>query len=320
MKKIISAFTSIFLISCWLTVSTEAEDEIRYSKNVHLIRQSNLQQKSALDLQWALVDQRTNEILVIIELIDLDYNRETNQLNQLKVQQFVRDLAKNIDQPLINPSISRDGKIKEGQNKVILSEKELLEQMLSLRYYNKQLFLPIYEEEPTLTKEDLVTIKDALLSSYVTYFNPNTIGRSINIKLSSDAIDHYILAPNEVFSFNEVVGERTKQRGYQEATEIVNQLFVTGIGGGICQTSSTLYNAIDYAKLDVVERHAHSNQIDYVPKGRDATVSWGGPDFKFRNPYQYPLLISTVTDLNSGKIEVKLFGSLELEKDIVAAR
>ena len=101
------------------------------------------------------------------------------------------------------------------------------------------------------------------------------------------------LGVGDIFSFNTTVGERTEARGYQKAKEIVNKKMVAGIGGGICQTSSTLYNAVDQLDVKYVEHHNHSLNVGYVPKGRDATVSWGGPDFRFENSLNVPLLLNS---------------------------
>ncbi|GAE25675.1 vancomycin B-type resistance protein VanW [Halalkalibacter wakoensis JCM 9140] len=79
-----------------------------------------------------------------------------------------------------------------------------------------------------------------------------------------------------------------------------------GIGGGICQTSSTLFNAVDKAGLEMIERITHSRDIGYVAPGRDATVSWGGPDFRFKNPHSYPILIKSEVNVNSGELVVRV--------------
>lgn len=319
MKKIITILSSIFLLSGCFSGHNNGEERLIESTNAYLIRELQLKGKNEIELVWTLIDGRTNDVLLHVHLDELGY-QETKELDQNKVAQLARQLASGIDQPLVNPTISRDGQIREGKNKVILSEEELITRMMSLTYYNKNLVLPIYEEEPQVTIEDLQIIKNTRLSTYATYFNPSVVGRSENIRLSSKAIDHYVIGPNEIFSFNKVVGQRTKERGYQEAKEIVNQEFVMGIGGGICQTSSTLFNAIDNAGLEIIERYSHSRDIGYVPRDRDATVSWGGPDFKFRNPYNYPLLISTETNLQTGKIEVHVYGAYELDRLITSTQ
>ncbi|WP_161568129.1 VanW family protein [Anaerobacillus alkaliphilus] len=307
MKKVIIVITSLFLLTGCVEFLDQKETN-KISIQANLIRELDIRSKEELSLSWDLVDGRTNDVLVKVSLSELGFQKG-NGLEEDKVIKLAKQLASNIDQPLLNPTITRDGVLKEGKNRVILSERELVNKMMSLYYYNKYLVLPIYEEVPQVTLDDLKTIKHSIIGSYVTYFNPNVSGRSINIKLSSQAIDHFVLAPNEIFSFNKVVGQRTTERGYQEAMEIVNKEFVVGVGGGICQTSSTLYNAVDKAGMEIIERYSHSRDIGYVPQNRDATVSWGGPDFKFKNPYDFPLLISTDVNLQTGKIEVQIYAS-----------
>lgn len=125
----------------------------------------------------------------------------------------------------------------------------------------------------------------------MTYFNSSNKSRSHNISLSAKAIDNHVVFPNETFSFNQVVGMRTRNKGYKSAPIIVKGELSEGVGGGICQVSSTLFNAVDRAGLQIVQRYSHTRSVPYVPPGRDATVSWGGPDFRFQNQYNQPILI-----------------------------
>ena len=136
-------------------------------------------------------------------------------------------------------------------------------------------------------------LRDKRLSHYLTYYNAGNRDRSHNIALSAKAIDSTVVFPGHTFSFNRVVGMRTTGRGYRRAPVIVKGELAEGIGGGICQVSSTLFNAVDRAGLAIVERYSHSREVPYVLPGRDATVSWGGPDFVFRNNYKQPVLIRT---------------------------
>lgn len=112
--------------------------------------------------------------------------------------------------------------------------------------------------------------------------------------------------PGETFSYNSTVGERTAARGYKEAGVYLNGEVTTGLGGGICQVSSTLYNAILLANLEIVERSNHTFKPSYVPAGQDATVSWGSPDFKFKNNRNYPVRISAST--SNGTIVFNVYG------------
>jgi vancomycin resistance protein YoaR len=120
-------------------------------------------------------------------------------------------------------------------------------------------------------------------------------GRAENIRLATKALDYYLVAPGQVFSFNRTVGPTTAERGYKLAPIIVGGRIVPGLGGGICQVATTLYNAVDYSELEVVERYMHSKPVGYVPRGRDATVSYH-LDFKFRNSSNRYILIRAWTD------------------------
>lgn len=144
------------------------------------------------------------------------------------------------------------------------------------------------------------------LSSFNTSFGSSNASRSANISLASQRLDGVVLMPGETFSYNQTVGQRTKAAGFREATAYSNGEVVQEVGGGICQVSSTLYNAVLYANLEIVERTNHGYKPSYVKPGLDATVSWGGPDFKFKNNRDYPIRIKTDT---SGKVlRVYIYG------------
>ncbi|MDH7481763.1 MAG: VanW family protein [Armatimonadota bacterium] len=104
-----------------------------------------------------------------------------------------------------------------------------------------------------------------------------------NISLASEAVDFTILRPNELFSFNEIVGPRTAEKGYKPAAQYSNGEMVIGIGGGICILSTALYNVALETGLEIVERHPHSGPVKYAPPGRDAAVSFGWADLRFKN-------------------------------------
>lgn len=276
----------------------------------HLVEMKDeLVTKKPLIWTITLHDERGELEDVIIKLNDYGYDvaqKDDWQLDEALLRTTIKRLAKQIDQKMINPSINEQGEVIEGQKQVVLLEDELLASLLSLEHYENELSLPIIENEPTVAVEDLEGIFNEVIGSYSTRFNAGVRGRSKNIAISAEAISYYVLGPGDEFSFNGVVGERTRERGYQEAIEIVNKEFVVGIGGGICQTSSTLFNAIDDAGLEVIERTSHSKDIGYVPPNRDATVSWGGPDFKFKNPYQIPVILRSKVSLDTGKIIVEV--------------
>lgn len=148
-----------------------------------------------------------------------------------------------------------------------------------------------------------------LLATYSTNFSARNVSRTTNIKLASAKINGTVLMPGNTFSYNKTVGKRTAAAGFKEAAVYSGGEVTTGIGGGICQVSSTLYNSVLLSNLSIVERYNHGFNPGYVPAGRDATVSWGGPDFKFKNTRKYPVKI--VSSVSRGTITVKIFGLKE---------
>ncbi|OUS77800.1 hypothetical protein B1748_03185 [Paenibacillus sp. MY03] len=174
-----------------------------------------------------------------------------------------------------------------------------------------ELEVPLRPVFPRVDSEVLSAIKVNAIGSYSTYFNSRNRNRSSNIVLSAKAINNTVIFPGEKFSFNGTVGKRTREKGYLRAPVIVRGELYEDIGGGICQVSSTLYNAADRAGLTIVERYSHSRNVHYVPPGRDATVSWYGPDFVFVNPYNHPVLIRAYA--GPGSVSVTIFSSDMLE-------
>ena len=175
--------------------------------------------------------------------------------------------------------------------------------------------LPVETLYPETTVEDIMNngIRETL-STYTTIFNKQDNNRVENIKLAARKTNGHILYPGKVFSFNEVVGPRQKVYGFKEALEIIDGEFVPGVGGGICQVSSTLYNAAILANLDIVERYNHSKPLSYVPLGRDATVFFGELDFKFANNTSKPVMI--ITQVDDNKLIVGILGQRPLAETI----
>lgn len=160
---------------------------------------------------------------------------------------------------------------------------------------------------PEITKEMLEKnlFKD-VLGEYSTYVSGTSV-RKNNVKLAGEKCNGIILLPGEEFSYNQTVGKRTKAAGFGEAGAYLNGETVQEVGGGICQTSSTIYNAIVLSNLKITERHNHTYISGYVPIGRDATVSWGGPDFKFKNDQKYPIKLEVF--YSNSRIYAKVYGT-----------
>lgn len=144
--------------------------------------------------------------------------------------------------------------------------------------------------EVTINDLDIDIFKDTL-SYFTTKYDISNKDRTTNLELAASKIDGTILSPGEEFSYNTIVGARTISAGYKEAKVYSNGEVVDGIGGGICQISSTLYNSVILANLDVTERYNHQFITSYVPAGRDATVVYGVKDLKFINNRSYPIKI-----------------------------
>ena len=160
---------------------------------------------------------------------------------------------------------------------------------------------------PEITKDMLEKnlFKD-VLGEYSTYVSGTSI-RKNNVKLAGQKCNGIILLPGEEFSYNQTVGKRTKSAGFGEAGAYSNGETVQEVGGGICQTSSTIYNAVVLSNLKITERHNHTYISGYVPIGRDATVSWGGPDFKFKNDQKYPIKLEV--SYSNSRIYAKVYGT-----------
>lgn len=158
--------------------------------------------------------------------------------------------------------------------------------------------------KPRYRKESLEKVNQCL-GAYKTGFHGSG-ERYKNIAVACGSIHNSVLWPGQVFSFNETTGPRTAERGYLPAPIIISGSFDIGYGGGVCQVSSTLYNAALKSRLPIVERHAHSKPIHYVPPGKDATVSYGDQDLRFRNNRAGPLIIKTW--LSRGMVCAEIWG------------
>ncbi len=147
---------------------------------------------------------------------------------------------------------------------------------------------------------------DARIGSYQTDFNAAKAKRTLNMRLAIKAIDGTILKPNEVFSLNQTVGERTQARGYRTSIIFENGYKVPGLGAGVSQVTGTLFNAALLAGLPIEEVRFHSRPVAYIPLGRDATVAWGGFDMKFKNNTAAPIYIKYT--ISKSSVRAVLFG------------
>ncbi len=168
--------------------------------------------------------------------------------------------------------------------------------------------LPVVIAQPKRTTEDIEAMQiNGRIARYTTWFDAGQEGRTYNIKVAASALDGVLLAPGEHFSFNRVVGPRSSEAGYKSANVIVNNELVQGLGGGVCQVSSTLYNAVLLANLKIIERSNHTLPVSYVPIGQDATVVYEAIDFRFANNKESYIYIKSQVEGNA--ITFKIYGN-----------
>lgn len=263
-----------------------------------------------------IVDPNTSEVIQTIFPKDLGF-----QTNEEAYIEKIRELAKNLargsenfpgyDQKMKLDKIADNGEIIKGNPMLILKESELVEKIVKASRTGEDVTLPLYLTESNYDLKEIYRLEEVMVASYTTRFNPSDVGRSKNIELSAKALNNVIVGKGDYFSFNTMVGPRNQENGYQEAPEIVNKKLVMGIGGGVCQTSSTLFNAVDQLPVKYIERHNHTLHVGYVPKGRDATVSYDILDFRFQNTSGVPFLIKTIYQKDKLKIEIRTSAKYE---------
>jgi vancomycin resistance protein YoaR len=203
-----------------------------------------------------------------------------------------------------------DGVIKSlpEQPSYVVDDAALLSEVLKALIEDGDLTVPLKEGKKKITDEVLSQITD-VVAEFKTNFSAGNRPRSSNIKLASSKIEGLILLPGEKFSFNGTVGKRTIAGGFKEAGVYLNGRHDTGVGGGICQVSTTLYNACLFANLKIVSRTNHSMPVPYVPPGRDATVNYGAQDLAIENNMRTPIVISHT--YTPGTLTFRILGKKE---------
>lgn len=270
-----------------------------------------------MPVQYVLADVELKDKKVTLEKLEIEqYSLGLTDglfIDEEKLGFLIEILEDRIYKAPVNAAISEDGEILQEKPGITLDH-DRFHVLFREAFYDdsiKKLKVPKRAVYPRVDRALIREIRTKELGSYATYFKETNLERSHNITLAAEAINNYVVFPGEVFSFNEVVGERTKDRGYKRAPVIVKGELAEDIGGGICQVSSTLFNAVDLKGIQIVERYEHSRRVPYVPPGRDATVSWWGPDFVFKNMYNQPVLLRAQS--KNGKMTVRIFSSEDVE-------
>ena len=180
-----------------------------------------------------------------------------------------------------------------------------VKKMLSEDKTEFEIELVVLKPQVTVADLDAGAFPDTLGTFTTTYGTADT-GRNTNIAVAARSINNAIVMPGEEFSFNDLIGECSTRTGYKESTIYLNGQLSTGIGGGICQVSTTLYNAVLRANLEIVQRRNHSMGVTYVPAGHDAMVNIGTSDFKFKNNREYP--VKVVAFVGTGSVTCQIQG------------
>ncbi len=264
--------------------------------------------------------KKINDLKKNPEIIKLDPNYDLGEIDNI-----IERVSQSINKEPINAKIVRkDNKfiIRKEILGVEVRKNNLKKEIVSniKKLNSSPINISTYNPSPKVLEKDLIVIQD-LIGEYSTTFNSAVLGRSENIKLASNSINNTLLMPDEEFSFNKSTGPRSAEAGYKEAPVIINGELVPDTGGGVCQVSTTLYQAAVRSNLEVIARRNHGLPVNYVPLGQDATVSYGYIDFKFKNNKEYPIYIESF--INGNRLFVKIHSkksdniSIDLESEVV---
>ena len=254
---------------------------------------------------------------------DLNKNSKNLEIkslyNENKLSEKIQNISDSINVDMKNAKvyISDSGNISVssatiGKELDIASTKESIYDAIKNKDY-KSIDLKVNIKEPKISTEAVKSV-NTLLAEFSTKFSTKDSNRVTNVVLSAKATSDVLLMPGEEFSYNNLTGKRTTSNGYKDAPVIINGKLEQDVGGGVCQVSSTLFNSVLYSGLDVTSRRNHSLKSSYVSIGRDAMVSDGGSDFRFKNPYSHPVYIKNT--VSNGVITSKIYGNTSDKKNI----
>ena len=308
-----------------------------------IIKGTNLNANFSYDEE--LLEQKINEISIELPdlAIDSSYLIENNKLIIKNSKDGIKIQKENFKQNLIN---AFSGEQKEFELPVEQAEKQKIDiQKIHEEIYKEPVnayyttdpykvykeengldFAISVEEATQMLQEDKteyvielkelkpqITVSDLgeaafpdTLSTFTTTYGTGDVNRNANIALAAQSINSVVVMPGEVFSYNDLIGECSTRTGYKTSTIYLNGKLSTGVGGGICQVSTTLYNAVLRANLEIVQRRNHSLGVTYVPAGQDAMVNIGTSDFKFKNNREYP--IKVIAYVNPGSVTCAIKG------------
>lgn len=280
------------------------------------------------DIKWQkAIDQaftigRTGSIFSRMQSVLFSSGKEKKirtgfALNKEELEKTIDKVADAVNKPRKDARLNVIGDELHIEQDVIgikLDEKQAMAKVQSSLEASKQIIeLPVVADRPLVTAQDARSIT-TLLARFTTRFNPGKRERTHNLTLAARSINGVILGKGQEFSYNNSVGPRISERGFQKAIIFVKGKMEDGIGGGICQVSSTLYNVALLSGMDIKERYPHSRTVPYTVPGRDATVAYGSRDFRFVNANDSP--VGIVSRVTGSHLTVEIYGSPEDRKSI----
>ncbi|WP_343101236.1 VanW family protein [Romboutsia sp. MSSM.1001216sp_RTP31141st1_G3_RTP31141_220114] len=291
---------------------------IRYNQKTWVINKDIIKLNYNVDKAVKLAKDYTrteDNLLNLRRIFDLAIKKQHKiklkaSYDEAKLSEIIESIKEEIDKSEIDAtvSISESSQIKTTESKdgleVDVSKlKEKIYEMIKEKEI-KDIYLPVKVIKPKINTSDVKSI-NAILGQYSTSFNDKS-SRGNNIYIAGKSTSDIVIMPNETFSYNSATGPRTWSNGYKSAKVIVGGKYVNGEGGGVCQVSTTIYNAALISNMEIVEVHNHTYPSRYAPRGKDAAVSYGYIDFKFKNPYSHPVYIKNI--IKNGAITTKIYG------------
>ena len=234
-----------------------------------------------------------------------------NSFDEAKLSESLESIAEKINVPVKNAKLYIFGgsfnvtPSTTGKEFDVAANKEAIYEAINSRKYG-EVSLKVNDINPKISTSMAKSV-DTLLAQHSTTFSTSMAGRAENIRVSSNRISDVLLMPGEIYSYNKLTGIRTIANGYYNAPVIVNGDLEDAPGGGVCQTSTTLYNAVLYSGLKVEQVKNHSITSSYAPRGKDAMVNDSGSDLKFSNPYDHPIYVKSI--VNGGTLTCQIYGN-----------
>ena len=257
---------------------------------------------------------KEERISLLKRMIESGFDKEI-ALNYLfpNLSKKINSISKNINiKPknaslIVNSHSNNVFKINKEVIGISLDKTALIDNICQSFINEKQLSfnVPIKKINPSITKQTFEKFTN-LRADFSTDISSSSVDRKHNVKNALMSLNKIEVLPNQIFSFNKTVGKRTAENGYRQAKIIINNEFVDGIGGGVCQVSSTLYNAVLLSGLEIIEANKHSKQVGYVKHGFDAMVNFGSSDLKFRNNTNEKIII--ITNFSTNRARIRIYG------------